>query len=110
RARVVLATQSCTIPRAGLVRVLCGGRFVGEIEEAFAAALQSGDVFQLGGEAWRTRAKDGLRLHVAPARGEPPTVPAWRSEGLAITSAVAGEARKLMEAGGVPETPESATP
>ena len=78
-----------TIPESALLRVHHGERYVGAVEEAFAESLSPGDVFQLAGEAWRFARATPARLLVHPARGEAPTVPAWRSEGASLSPLLA---------------------
>lgn len=102
-ARITLARSGGAIPRAGLIRVLHGARFVGEVEEAFAEALNEGDIFQLAGEAWRFLGPAILSIHVEPARGKMPTVPEWRSEGLAASPAVLQDMRLLLQGQAPPE-------
>jgi len=101
-ARITLARSGGSIPRAGLVRVLHGARFVGEIEEAFAEALDEGDIFQLAGEAWRFVGPAILSIYVEPARGLTPTVPEWRSEGLAASRFVLDDTRSMLQGGAAP--------
>lgn len=85
RARLVHATHAGTIPESGLLRVLDGERYVGEVEEAFAESLRPGDTFLLAGRAWRFLRATPARVLVAEARGANATVPGWRSEGLSLS-------------------------
>ena len=100
RARMTYAMTAGAIPDAALLRVLDGGRYVGEVDEAFAEALQPGDVFQLAGRAWRFERALGRSVHVAPAPGRRATVPAWRSEGLSASPLVMTELQRLVESEG----------
>lgn len=90
-ARVAYLTHAGTIPESGTLKVVHEGAYVGEVEEAFVEALQPGDVFQLAGRSWRFLSAVGLRAHVAPAAFAPPTVPAWRSEGVSAPLPLAQE-------------------
>lgn len=89
RARMTYLTHAGAIPESGLMKVLHGERYVGEVEEAFAETLQPHDAFLLAGEAWRLVRADGMRLHVVPARPGSAALPAWRSEGLSASAVVA---------------------
>lgn len=95
RALRTVATQGGVIPEGGLVKVFSGQTYVGELDEGFVAALAQGDTFQLAGAAWRFVGAQGLHAHVQPARGEHPTVPAWRAEGLSMTRLLADATRPL---------------
>ena len=97
RARMTYSMTAGAIPDAALLRVLADGRYVGEVDEAFAEALQPGDVFQLAGRAWRFERAMGRSVHVEPAPGRRATVPAWRSEGLSASPLVMGELRRAFE-------------
>jgi ATP-dependent Lhr-like helicase len=93
-ARIALARRGGTIPRVRLVRVFHGERFVGEVEEDFAAGLEPGtSIFQLAGERWRFVRPALLSIHVEPARGKEPTVPEWHAEALAASPQVLDEVR-----------------
>ena len=94
-ARVAYLTHAGTIPESGTLKVVHAGTYVGEVEEAFVESLQPGDVFQLAGSSWRFLSAVGLRAHVAPAAFAPPTVPAWRSEGVSATPPLARHAAHL---------------
>lgn len=111
RSRMALTMGGGAIPRAGLSKVVSEGRFVGEVEESFAEALQEGDVFQLAGSAWRVVRSHGSTLHVLPAKGLAPTVPMWKGEGISATPLVADATRKLLRGetildNAILETPE----
>jgi ATP-dependent Lhr-like helicase len=95
-ARMTYHVQAGTIPDDARVRVLEGERFVGEIEADFAAFLDEGDVFRLGGRNWTYLARVGRALHVAPARGKEATVPEWSGEGLGMTPLVADATRQML--------------
>ena len=64
---------------------------VGSLNEDFALESLPGDIFTLGHHSWRMLRVDGLKIRVADADGQPPTVPFWFGEG-------AGRSRELSEA------------
>ncbi len=63
---------------------------VGSLNEDFALESLPGDIFTLGHHSWRMLRVDGLKIRVADAEGQPPTVPFWFGEG-------AGRSRELSE-------------
>lgn len=64
---------------------------VGSLNEDFALESLPGDVFTLGHHSWRMLRVDGLKIRVADAEGQPPTIPFWFGEG-------PGRSRELSEA------------
>ncbi|MGA0805663.1 MAG: Lhr family helicase [Pseudohongiellaceae bacterium] len=64
---------------------------VGSLNEDFALEAIPGDVFSLGNHSWRLLKIDGLKVRVADAQGQPPTLPFWIGEG-------PGRSRELSEA------------
>ncbi len=54
---------------------------VGTLNEEFALESLPGDIFSLGNHSWRLLKIDGLKVRVADAHGESPTVPFWIGEG-----------------------------
>jgi ATP-dependent helicase Lhr and Lhr-like helicase len=64
---------------------------VGSLNEDFALEALPGDVFSLGNHSWRLLRIDGLKVRVADAHGQAPTVPFWLGEG-------PGRSRELSEA------------
>lgn len=97
RARLVHSTHGGTIPESGLLRVLCGERYVGEVEEAFAESMRPGDAFLLAGSAWRFLRATPARVLVAEARGASVTVPGWKSEGLSLSPLLAERLTQTLE-------------
>jgi len=63
---------------------------VGSLNEDFALEAIPGDVFSLGNHSWRLLKIDGLKVRVADAQGQPPTLPFWIGEG-------PGRSRELSE-------------
>ena len=63
---------------------------VGSLNEDFALESLPGDIFTLGHHSWRMLRVDGLKIRVADAQGQPPTIPFWFGEG-------AGRSRELSE-------------
>ena len=96
RARMTYHMQAGTIPDAALLRVLAEGTYVGEVDEAFAEALEPGEIFRLAGRAWRYERALGRSVHVTPAPGRLATVPEWRAEGLAASPLVLAEVARLV--------------
>ena len=64
---------------------------VGSLNEDFALEALPGDVFTLGNHSWRLLRVEGLKVRVADAQGQSPTIPFWIGEG-------AGRSRELSEA------------
>jgi len=64
---------------------------VGSLNEDFALESLPGDIFTLGNHSWRMLRVDGLKVRVADAQGQAPTVPFWFGEG-------PGRTRELSEA------------
>jgi len=54
---------------------------VGSLNEDFALESLPGDVFTLGNHSWRVLRVDGLKVRVADAHGQQPTIPFWFGEG-----------------------------
>ncbi|MES2624085.1 MAG: DEAD/DEAH box helicase, partial [Pseudomonadota bacterium] len=64
---------------------------VGTINEDFALESIPGDIFILGSHSWRLLKIDGLKVRVADASGQPPSLPFWLGE-------APGRTRELSEA------------
>ena len=64
---------------------------VGSLNEDFALESVPGDIFTLGNHSWRLLRVDGLKVRVADAQGQPPSIPFWLGEG-------PGRTRELSEA------------
>ena len=90
-----VATQGGVIPDAQLVKAYAEQRYVGELDEAFVAQLAPGDKLQLAGETWRFAGATGLSARLAPARGQHPTVPEWRAEGISASPMLAEAAHNV---------------
>ncbi|HET6405068.1 MAG TPA: DEAD/DEAH box helicase [Candidatus Thermoplasmatota archaeon] len=88
-----------TIPETALLKVYHGDRYVGEVEEEFAARLHEGDVFLLAGRVWRFTGATPARVLVAPARLGEPTLPVWRGEGLAASPLLVEEVKSVLRHG-----------
>lgn len=97
--RIAYLTHAGTIPESGMLKVLHGPTFVGEVEEAFAEGLQEGDVLRLAGRSWRYASAYGRRVQVVSAAFAPPTVPEWRSEGVSASHILARATAKTWKDG-----------
>ena len=64
---------------------------VGTLHEDFALESLPGDVFTLGNRSWRMLRIDGLKVRVADAHDQPPSIPFWIGEG-------PGRSKELSEA------------
>jgi ATP-dependent Lhr-like helicase len=109
RAPLVATSSGGTIPDRGEYQVLLepGGTVVGSLGEDFAIESSVGDVFQLGNASWRiVRLRPGA-VHVADARGAPPSLPFWVGEAPARTPELGAAAAEVREeaAEGLSETP-----
>ena len=85
-----------TIPESALLRVYHGERYVGEVEEEFAANLEEGDLFLLAGRVWSFVATTPARVLVAPAKLGSPALPVWRGEGLGATPLLVEEVKGVL--------------
>lgn len=88
-----------TIPEAALLKVYHDERYIGEVEEEFAALLEEHDVFLLAGRVWRFVRATPLRVMVVPARAGEPALPVWRGEGLGASPLVAEETKSVLRHG-----------
>jgi ATP-dependent Lhr-like helicase len=64
---------------------------VGTLHEDFALESLPGDIFTLGNRSWRMLRIDGLKVRVADAYDQPPSIPFWIGEG-------PGRSKELSEA------------
>jgi ATP-dependent Lhr-like helicase len=99
RARLTAITCGGAIPDTTQYQVLLEpeGTLVGTLDEDFAVEASAGDVFQLGAASWRVLRVHGGAVHVADAKGAPPSLPFWLGEAPARTrelSAALGEVRE----------------
>jgi ATP-dependent Lhr-like helicase len=84
-ARMIYYLNSGTIPDEVKVAVITtDGRYVGDLEEAFAQLLSPGDIFVLGGKTYEFVRSYGLKVLVKPVEGVKPTIPSWYSEMLPL--------------------------
>src|SRR5690606_21222420 len=91
-ARLVALTNGGAIPDMFDYQVVLDPDdiVVGTLNEDFALESLPGDVFTLGNHSWRMLAIDGLKVRVADAHGQPPSIPFWLGE-------AAGRTRELSE-------------
>lgn len=91
-ARLVALTNGGAIPDMFDYQVVLDPDdiVVGTLNEDFALESLPGDVFTLGNHSWRLLGINGLKVRVADAHGQPPSVPFWLGEG-------AGRTRELSE-------------
>ncbi len=82
RARLAALTCGGAIPDSTQYRVLLEpeGTLVGTLDEDFAIESNAGDVFQLGTASWRILKIQRGTVHVADAKGAPPSLPFWFGE------------------------------
>jgi ATP-dependent Lhr-like helicase len=81
-ARITAVTNAGTIPDTFDCDVILApeGFRVGSVNEDFAFESLPGSIFQLGNVSYRILRIEQGRVHVADARGEPPTIPFWFGE------------------------------
>jgi len=91
-ARLTALTNGGAIPDMFEYQVVLDPEdiIVGSLNEDFALESLPGDIFTLGNHSWRMLRIDGLKIRVADAEGQPPTVPFWFGEG-------PGRTRELSE-------------
>jgi len=91
-ARLTALTNGGAIPDMFEYQVVLDPEdtIVGSLNEDFALESLPGDIFTLGHHSWRMLRIDGLKIRVADASGQPPTVPFWFGEG-------GGRSRELSE-------------
>ena len=91
-ARLTALTNGGAIPDMFEYQVVLDPEdiIVGSLNEDFALESLPGDIFTLGNHSWRMLRIDGLKIRVADAQGQPPTIPFWFGEG-------PGRSRELSE-------------
>ncbi|MEK9647772.1 MAG: DEAD/DEAH box helicase, partial [Gammaproteobacteria bacterium] len=91
-ARLTALTNGGAIPDMFEYQVVLDpeDNIVGSLNEDFALESLPGDVFTLGNHSWRILRIDGLKVRVADAQGQHPTIPFWFGEG-------AGRSHELSE-------------
>ena len=91
-ARLTALTNGGAIPDMFEYQVVLDPEdiIVGSLNEDFALESLPGDIFTLGNHSWRMLRIDGLKIRVADAQGQRPTIPFWFGEG-------AGRSRELSE-------------
>lgn len=91
-ARLTALTNGGAIPDMFEYQVVLDPEdtIVGSLNEDFALESLPGDVFTLGNHSWRILRIDGLKVRVADAQGQHPTIPFWFGEG-------AGRSHELSE-------------
>jgi ATP-dependent Lhr-like helicase len=96
-ARLTAVTNAGTIPDQFDYDVILDpeGLRVGSVNEDFAFESLPGHIFQLGNSSYRILKIGQGRVHVADARGEPPTIPFWFGEAPARTSELSGAVSAL---------------
>src|SRR5262249_21646761 len=87
-------TVGATVPPAMLsVRIASrrgvAGRKIGEVEEGYLEALESGDTFIFAGQVWRLVGVTGLDVLVSPAPGEEAKMPSWGGSKFALSTFLA---------------------
>jgi len=70
---------------------------VGSLNEDFALESLPGDVFTLGNHSWRMLRVDGLKIRVADAQGQAPTIPFWFGEGPGRTRELSESVSRLRQ-------------
>lgn len=77
------------------VEVRHGRRVVGQLDGRFAASLEPGDAFVLGGRKWRVAARASDAVSVRPDRGPGRALPAWHGQRAAQSAQVADAVEAL---------------
>ncbi len=93
RARMTAIAGGGAIPDTADYRVVLEpeGTFIGTLNEDFAIESNAGDIFQLGTSSWRILRVGSGVVHVADAKGAPPSIPFWLGEAPARTPELSRE-------------------
>ncbi len=84
-----------TIVSEPTVAVLRGTAVVGQLQGRYAALLEPGDRFSLGGRTWRVVGRVTEGLQVRPDKADPRAVPVWDGSRAALSPVVAGAVEAL---------------
>ncbi|HET6328160.1 MAG TPA: DEAD/DEAH box helicase, partial [Planctomycetaceae bacterium] len=98
-ARMAAIANAGAIPDIGSYRVIAepDETVVGTLDEDFAVESMRGDVFLLGNTSWQILHVRGGEVHVADARGAPPTIPFWLGEAPGRTLELSWEVSRFRE-------------
>jgi ATP-dependent helicase Lhr and Lhr-like helicase len=98
-ARLAAIANAGAIPDIGSYRVIAepDETVVGTLDEDFAVESMRGDVFLLGNTSWQILHVRGGEVHVADARGAPPTIPFWLGEAPGRTLELSWEVSRFRE-------------
>jgi ATP-dependent helicase Lhr and Lhr-like helicase len=98
-ARLAAIANVGAIPDIGSYRVIAepDETVVGTLDEDFAVESMRGDVFLLGNTSWQILHVRGGEVHVADARGAPPTIPFWLGEAPGRTLELSWEVSRFRE-------------
>ncbi len=98
-ARLAAIANAGAIPDIGSYRVVAepDETVVGTLDEDFAVESMRGDVFLLGNTSWQILHVRGGEVHVADARGAPPTIPFWLGEAPGRTLELSWEVSRFRE-------------
>ncbi|MBV8878991.1 MAG: DEAD/DEAH box helicase [Planctomycetaceae bacterium] len=99
RARLTAILSGGAIPDSADYQVVMepDGAPVGTINEDFAVECNNGDIFQLGNTSWRVLKVEPGMVHVADAKGQPPSIPFWLGEAPSRTAELSSELAKVRE-------------
>ncbi|MGH6990341.1 MAG: DEAD/DEAH box helicase, partial [Stellaceae bacterium] len=98
-ARITALTSGGTIPDNADYQVLLEPEnlVIGTVNEDFAVESMSGDVFQLGNNAYRIMRVERGTVRVEDAAGQPPTIPFWLGEAPARSDELSAAVSRLRE-------------
>lgn len=87
-----------TIVSEPTVAVLRGTAVIGQLQGRYAALLEPGDRFSLGGRTWRVVGRHPEGLQVRPDKADPRSVPVWDGARAALSPVVAEAVESLWGA------------
>lgn len=98
-ARLTALTNGGAIPDMFEYQVVLDPEdtIVGSLNEDFALESLPGDIFTLGHHSWRMLRIDGLKIRVADAEGQSPTIPFWFGEGPGRTQELSESVSRLRK-------------
>lgn len=92
-ARLIYMSNIGTIPDTTKIKVKVGKQEIGYVEEGFVENLRKGDIFVLGGLAYKFKSAIITTILVEPAPNQKPTIPRWFSEQLPLSFDLSGHIR-----------------
>ncbi len=110
RSAAKIRMNAGTIQDSDLLKVRMGrsrgGKPLGEIEEAFAASLTTGDTFLIGGQIVRYEGLREMTVEVSRNRGRKPKVAVFSGSKFSTSTQLSQRILRLFDKGDWPELPQ----